>query len=409
MKGEGRGMMEEGRETKKTFGIEVLFAVSSFFHRFSNWSGKSMKNKTISMLSAALITACLYQPALGARIKDMAAIKGVRSNQLVGYGLVVGLNGTGDKQQTRFTIQSLVNMLEDMGIRVDKSLVKVKNVAAVMVTANMPPFSRIGNRLDVLVSSIGDAQSLVGGTLLMTPLKGVDGNVYALAQGPISIGGVGASGGGGGVTVNHLLAGRVAGGASVEREIPMNLDGKSFLTMMLFTPDFTTARRVSEAINTEMGQQAAKMLDSGTIEIQVPENRRFNVASFLADIERLNVVPDAVAKVVVNERTGTVVVGEHVRISKVAISHGNLTISVRESAQVSQPQSFSGQGETVVTPETQVVIQQEQRSLMVVDGGATIGDLVSALNAIGVTPRDLISIFQSIKAAGALQAELEII
>jgi flagellar P-ring protein precursor FlgI len=282
-------------------------------------------------------------------------------------------------------------------------------VAAVMVTANMMPFARIGNQLDVVVSSIGDAQSLVGGTLLMTPLKGVDGNVYALAQGPISIGGVGASGGGGGVTVNHLLVGRVADGATVEREIPMSLDGKASLTMMLFNPDFTTASRVADAINTSLGQPSAKMLDSGTVEILVPENRQPNVASFLADIERLNVVPDAVAKIVVNERTGTVVVGENVRISTVAISHGNLTISVRESAQVSQPQSFSRQGDTVVTPETQVVINQEKRNLMVVDGGATIGDLVSALNAIGVTPRDLISIFQSIKAAGALQAELEII
>jgi flagellar P-ring protein FlgI len=368
-----------------------------------------MKKKAIVALIAAVAVASLCQTAWGARIKDVASIKGVRTNQLVGYGLVVGLNGTGDKQQTRFTIQSLVNMLEEMGTRVDKSLVKVKNVAAVMVTANMPPFARIGNRLDVVVSSIGDAQSLVGGTLLMTPLKGVDGNVYALAQGPISIGGVGASGGGGGVTVNHLLAGRVADGASVEREIPVRLDGKTSLTMMLFTPDFTTARRVSDAINTSLGQPTARMLDSGTIEVHVPENRQSNVASFLADIERLNVIPDSVAKIVVNERTGTVVVGENVQISTVAISHGNLTISVRESAQVSQPQPFSRQGETVVTPDTQVVIEQEKRSLMVVDGGATIGDLVSALNAIGVTPRDLISIFQSIKAAGALQAELEII
>jgi flagellar P-ring protein precursor FlgI len=368
-----------------------------------------MKNRAITILMAIAVTASLCQTAWGARIKDVATIKGVRSNQLVGYGLVVGLNGTGDKQQTRFTIQSLVNILEEMGIRVDKSLVKVKNVAAVMVTANMPPFSRIGNRLDVLVSSIGDAQSLVGGTLLMTPLKGVDGNIYALAQGPISIGGVGASGGGGGVTVNHLLAGRVADGASVEKEIPVVLDGKTSLTMALLTPDFTTARRISDAINVALGQPSAKMLDSGTLEILIPENRRLDVASFLADIEHLVVVPDSVAKIVVNERTGTVVVGENVHISKVAISHGNLTISIRESAQVSQPQSFSGQGETVVTPDTQVVIEQEKRSLMVIDGGATIGDLVNALNAVGVTPRDLISIFQSIKAAGALQAELEII
>jgi flagellar P-ring protein precursor FlgI len=368
-----------------------------------------MKNKIVTTLVAIAASVCLCQAAMAARIKDVASIKGVRSNQLVGYGLVVGLDGTGDKQQTRFTIQSLVNMLEDMGIRVDKSKVKVKNVAAVMVTANMPPFSRIGNRLDVLVSSIGDAQSLVGGTLLMTPLKGVDGSVYALAQGPISIGGVGASGGGGSVTVNHLLAGRIADGASVEKEIPMSLDGKTSLTMTLSEPDFTTARRVSDAINVALGGPAAKMLDSGTVEIQIPLNRQDNVASFLADIEHLAVAPDAVAKVVVNERTGTVVMGENVRISTVAVSHGNLSISIRESAQVSQPGAFARRGDTVVVPDTDIAIEQEERNLMVVDGGATIGELVGALNAIGVTPRDLISIFQSIKAAGALQAELEII
>jgi len=361
------------------------------------------------MLVAILASACLCQSATAARIKDVASIKGVRSNQLVGYGLVVGLDGTGDKQQTRFTIQSLVNMLENEGIRVDKTQVKVKNVAAVMVTGNMPPFSRIGSRLDVVVSSIGDAKSLVGGTLLMTPLKGVDGNVYALAQGPISIGGVGASGMGASVTVNHLLAGRIADGASVEREIPVSLEGKTSLTMMLSEPDFTTASRVSDAINAALGEPAAKMLDSGTLEIQIPQNRQTNVASFLADIERLSVEPDSVAKVVVNERTGTVVMGENVRISTVAISHGNLSISIRESAMVSQPGPFAKRGETVVVPETEIALQQEERNLMVVDGGATIGELVSALNAIGVTPRDLISIFQSIKAAGALQAELEII
>jgi len=368
-----------------------------------------MKNKIIFILVSVVAAACLCQSTMAARIKDVASIKGVRTNQLLGYGLVVGLDGTGDKQQTRFTIQSLVNMLEDEGFRLDKSQVKVKNVAAVMVTANMPPFSRIGNRIDVLVSSIGDAQSLVGGTLLMTALKGVDGNVYALAQGPVSIGGVGASGGGGSVTVNHLLAGRVADGATVEREIPMSLNGKTSLTMMLSESDFTTASRVAGAINTALGQPFAKMLDSGTLEIQIPKNRQDNVASFLADIEQLSVEPDTVAKVVVNERTGTVVMGENVHISTVAVSHGNLSIRIRESALVSQPAPFSEQGQTVVIPETEIALEEKERNLMVVNGGATIGELVSALNAIGVTPRDLISIFQSIKAAGALQAELEII
>ncbi len=368
-----------------------------------------MKRKIAIVAGIVTGVLLLAHGAWGARIKDLAAVKGIRNNQLVGYGLVVGLDGTGDKQQTRFTIQSLVNMLDEMGIRVDKNLVKVKNVAAVMVTATLPPFARIGNRLDVLVSSVGDAQSLVGGTLLMTPLKGVDGNVYALAQGPVSIGGVGASGGGGGVTINHLLAGRIAGGCTVEREIPVALDGKAMLTMTLFNPDFTTASRVSAAINAELGQAAARMLDSGTLELTVPPSLRQNVPLLLARIEKLSVTPDAVAKVVVNERTGTVVVGENVRISTVAVAHGNLTISIRESAQVSQPGPFAEAGETVVTPETDVRILQEKRSLMMLEGDATIGELVKALNAIGVTPRDLISIFQSIKAAGALQAELEII
>ena len=364
-----------------------------------------MNMKRVSML--VCLMAMLSSPAWGARIKDVASIKGVRTNQLVGYGLVVGLNGTGDKQQTRFTVQTLVNMLEKNGIRVDKSQVKVANVAAVMVTANMSPFARIGGRLDVLVSSIGDAKSLVGGTLLMTPLKGVDGGVYALAQGPVSIGGIGASGAGATTTVNHLLAGRIADGASVEREIPMVLDGKTNLTMMLFTPDFTTAERVADAVN--MAGASAKAVDSGTVEIRVPEGRQGNVAAFLASIENLSVTPDTVAKVVVNERTGTVVVGENVRISTVAVSHGNLSITVKENPMVSQPLPFSEGGRTVVIPQTEMVVEQEKKNLMLVKGSATIGELVKALNAIGVTPRDLISIFQSIKAAGALQAELEII
>ncbi len=348
------------------------------------------------------------EPLLAARIKDLAAIQGIRTNQLVGYGLVVGLNGTGDKQGTEFTIQSLVNMLEKMGIQVSKDDVKVKNVAAVMVTANMPPFARVGHRMDVVVSSLGDAKSLVGGTLLLTPLKGVNGKVYALSQGPLSVGGVGASGGGGGITVNHLLAGRISSGATVEREIPVVLDGKQCLNITLFHPDFTTAQRVASAINSDFGTPVAKMLDSATLRLQVPEEMRESVAPFLARVETIQVVPDAIAKVIVNEKTGTVVMGAQVRISTIAIAHGNLSISVRESADVSQPGPFSD-GRTVVTPQTEIEIEQEHKQLMVVKSGSTIGELVAALNAIGVTPRDLISIFQSIKAAGALQAELQII
>ena len=355
-----------------------------------------------------LIGLFVIQPSYAARIKDLAAIKGIRTNQLVGYGLVVGLDGTGDKTGTEFTIQSLVNMLERMGVHVNANDVKVKNVAAVMVTAQMPPFSRIGNRLDIVVSSLGDAKSLVGGTLLLTPLKGVDGQVYALAQGPVSVGGVGATGGGGSVTKNHLLVARVAGGGTIEREVPVSLNGKTSLTMTLFSPDFTTAMRVSQSINAAMGQSVADALDSGTLALSIPDDHKRNVAAFIARIETLNVIPDSVAKIVVNEKTGTVVVGENVRIATVAISHGNLSITVRESAYVSQPEPF-GKGKTVVTPQTDIEIQEEANSLMVIETGSTIRELVKALNAVGVTPRDLISIFQSIKAAGALQAELEII
>lgn len=366
-----------------------------------------MRRKTIGM---AMVIGLLVmsQAALAARIKDLAAVKGIRSNQLVGYGLIVGLDGTGDKSGTEFTIQSLVNMMEQMGVHVSPNQVKVKNVAAVMVTAKMLPFSRIGNRVDVMVSSVGDAKSLVGGTLLLTPLRGVDGKVYALAQGAVSVGGVGAGGGGGAVTKNHLLVARVAGGGTIEREVPVSLDGKQSLTLTLFNPDFTTALRVSETINDTFQMPVARAIDSGTLSLSIPGNHQANVAGFLARVETLNVIPDSVARIVVNEKTGTVVVGENVRISTVAISHGNLSISVREGRDVSQPQPFA-EGRTVVTPQTDIQITEDANKLMVIESQSTIRELVRALNAVGVTPRDLISIFQSIKAAGALQAELEII
>jgi flagellar P-ring protein precursor FlgI len=355
------------------------------------------------------LVAGLPATAEAARIKDIAAVKGVRPNQLVGYGLVVGLNGSGDNNKTEFTIQSLVNMLERMDVHVDPNDVKVKNVAAVIVTASLPPFARIGNKIDVLVSSIGDAKSLVGGTLLLTPLRGVDREVYALAQGAVSVGGFGASGTtGSSVTQNHLLAAQIPGGATVEKEIPFALAGRQELTLTLFQPDFTTAVRVSDAINQAMGGALASTLDSGTLEVQVPAGFHDNLPGFLARIETLSVTPDSVARIVVNEKTGTVVMGENVRISTVAVAHGNLSISIQEAFDVSQPEPL-GQGDTVVTPRTEIQIREQDQELMIVPGGSTIGELVRALNAIGVTPRDLISIFQSIKAAGALQAELEIL
>ncbi len=363
---------------------------------------------TFSIIAAAflLVSICPHYTD-AARIKDMVTIKGIRSNQLIGYGLVVGLDGSGDKSAA-FTTQALVSMMERMGIQVDKKQVKVKNVAAVMVTADMQPFARIGNDLDITVSSVGDAKSLAGGTLLLTPLRGVDGNVYALAQGPVAVGGFGTSGAGGGVTKNHLLVSRIAGGATIEAEIPVSLDGKKQLTMSLFNPDFTTISRISKTINTSIQTDVAKAVDSGTIKLRIPETFINNVAGFIANIESLEVIPDTVAKIVVNEKTGTVIIGENVKISSVAISHGNLSISIRESQEVSQPEPLS-EGETVITPETNVTIEEEKSNVIVVPESTTIGSLVRALNAIGVSPRDLISIFQSIKASGALQAELEII
>ncbi|MBF0396192.1 MAG: flagellar basal body P-ring protein FlgI [Desulfobacterales bacterium] len=355
-----------------------------------------------------IISFILVQNVYAVRIKDIASIKGVRTNQLIGYGLVVGLDGTGDKTGADFTIQSIVNMMEEMGVHVSKSQVKVKNVAAVMVTANMPPFSKIGNKIDVTVSSVGDAKSLAGGTLLLTPLRGVDGKAYALAQGPLAVGGFGAAGAGAAVTQNYLVVGRVPRGASIEREIPFNLSEKEGLTMTLYNPDFTTALRIADVINVALGEGTASALDSGTVNLKVPSKFGAQVAKFIGDVETLEVMPDTVAKVIINEKTGTVVIGENVRISTVAVSHGNLSITVQENPQVSQPQPL-GQGQTTVTPQTQISVKEQQNKLVVVNAGSTIGELVRALNAIGVSPRDLVSIFQSIKASGALQAELEII
>ncbi|ACN16757.1 FlgI [Desulforapulum autotrophicum HRM2] len=347
--------------------------------------------------------------AQGARIKDLAAIKGIRSNQLTGYGLIVGLDGTGDKSGADFTTQALANMMDRMGIHVDKDELSVKNIAAVIVTADIPAFARIGNKIDVVASSIGDAKSLSGGTLLLTPLKGVDGQVYALAQGPVTLGGVGAGGARGSTQKNHLQVARIANGASVEREIPVVLDGKKALILSLFNPDFTTAKRVADTINASIGDGVAEAVDSSALRLNIPENmQESKVAEFLADIETLSIVPDTRAKVVVNEKTGTVVIGENVTISTVAVAHGNLTVTIKKSSEVSQPESFT-QGETITTSQRDVAVDEEAVKVMPLPGGATIGELVKGLNSIGVSPRDLITILQSIKAAGALQAELEII
>lgn len=353
----------------------------------------------------------LIPDARAVRIKDIADIKGVRENQLVGYGLVVGLEGTGDSDDALFTIQSLASLLEKMGVTVQpEDIEDVENVAAVMVTTNLPPFASLGSRIDVLVSSIGDAENLQGGTLLFTPLKGADGNVYAIAQGPVSTGGFAVSGNSGDqVQKNFPTVGRVVGGALVEKEIHSDFNQKDSLTLALHEPDFTTASRVAQAINRAFYSQLAQTDNAGSIRVSVPENYLGNTVQFVTLIESLGVTPDMVSKVVVNERTGTVVMGENVRIATVGIAHGNLSIQINESQDVSQPLPFSRGGRTVVTPESEIVVEEGKNPIFLVESGVSIGEVVKALNALGVSPRDLIAIFQALKAAGALQAKLEII
>jgi len=373
-----------------------------------------ISGRFIRIVSFFLVVAngiLLMSAANAARIKDIADMKGVRQNQLVGYGLVVGLKGTGDSDDALFTIQSLASLLEKMGVTVQPDdIADVENVAAVMVTTDLPAFASQGSRIDVLVSSIGDAENLQGGTLLFTPLKGADGNVYAVAQGPVSTGGFTVSGNSGDeVQKNFPTVGRVVGGALVEQEIHSNFNQKDSLTLALHDPDFTTASRVAQAINRAFYSQLAQTENAGSIQVSVPENYLGNTVQFVTMIESLGVTPDMVSKVVVNERTGTVIMGENVRISTIAIAHGNLSIQIDESQNVSQPLPFSRGGRTVVTPESDIVVQEGKNPIFLVESGVSIGELVKALNALGVSPRDLIAIFQALKAAGALQAELEII
>ncbi|BCG48899.1 Flagellar P-ring protein FlgI [Citrifermentans bremense] len=354
-----------------------------------------------------LLLVLVPQFALGARIKDIAAFDGVRENQLIGYGLVVGLNGTGDSDQTKFPVQSLVGALERMGITINRNDITVKNIAAVMVTAQLPPFAKQGNRLDVLVSSLGDAKSLAGGTLMMAPLKGADSQVYAVAQGAVltnsfSYGGQAAS-----AMKNHPTAGTVPGGALIERELPNVLANRRELKLNLHQSDFTTASRVANAINERFQGQVATLTDPGSVQIAVPREYENRVVEFVANLERLEVNPDVLARVVMNERTGTIVMGENVRISTVAVSHGNLTVVVKETPKVSQPQPFA-KGTTTVVPRTDIRVAEEKVNLSMVREGANLGEVVRALNTLGVTPRDLLGIMQAIKAAGALNAELSV-
>ncbi|MGB9822402.1 flagellar basal body P-ring protein FlgI [Thermodesulfovibrio sp.] len=341
------------------------------------------------------------------RIKDIANWAGIRENQLVGYGLVVGLNGTGDKDGT-YLYQPIANMLSRMGITVNvKDLKgKVKNVAAVMVTAKLSTNVRPGTKIDVQVSSIGDAKSLQGGTLLMTPLTGPDGEVYAVAQGPVSIGGFIAAGRAAQAIKNHQNVGYIPEGAIVEKAVPVNLNAKNELQLLLQFPDITTARNIAEKINDTFKTGIAKALDPSTVAVSVPLNYRGNVLDFMAEIEKIEVSTDLPARVVINERTGTVVIGSHVKITPVALSHGGLTITIKETPEVIQPPPLAHErARTETVPRTEVKVEEKQASLLEVKG-STVGELVKALNALGVTPKDLISILEALKTSGALKADL---
>jgi len=348
--------------------------------------------------------------AASSRIKDIADFEGVRENQLVGYGLVVGLNGSGDNiKSINFTKESLISMLDQLGINARDGQLKSKNIAAVMVTASLPAFARQGSRIDVMVSAMGDAKSLQGGTLVATPLVGANGEVYAVAQGQIATGSVSAQSGGTSVTRGVPTSGRIANGAIIENEINFALDSLSNIRIALRNPDFTTARRVSDAINSMLGQPAAKASDPATVDLQIPQEYRDKVVDLMTKIEQLQVQPDQLAKVVIDESSGIIVIGKDVKINKLAIAQGNLTIKISEIPLVSQPLPFSG-GSTITRNVTAIDINEEVNSkLSVLDTGVNLQELVDGLNALGVTPRDLISILQAVKASGALQADIEVI
>ena len=361
------------------------------------------------ILACALLPLC-SGAAWAERIKDLASVQGVRTNQLVGYGLVVGLDGTGDQTtQTPFTTQSIINMLAQLGTTLPTTQsLQLKNVAAVMITTSLPAFARIGQQIDVTVSSMGNAKSLRGGTLVMTPLKGADGQIYAQAQGNLMVGGAGAAAPGAKAVINHLLAGRIVGGATVEREVPTSLGQGPFVHYEMVITDFGTTQRVVEVINREMGSGTALAVDGRLIEVRAPEDANSRVA-FMGRIENLEVRPmKSVAKVIVNPRTGSVVMNQTVTIESCAVAHGALSVVVNTEQQVSQPNALAG-GQTVTTTQTDIEIKQGGGALMSLKAGANLSDVVKAINALGANPQDLISILQSMKAAGALRAELEVI
>jgi len=347
---------------------------------------------------------------LTVRVKDIAEIEGVRANQLIGYGIVVGLNRTGDRvQQNLYARQTLQNLLNRMGLATSVDTLKPENMATVLVTATLPPFARQGVKLDVLVSSIGDARSLQGGTLILSPLKGVDGQVYAMAQGPVSIGGLvaGDSAAGNSVEVNHPTVGRVPNGAMVERGVANNLGTQESLTLALRQDDFTTASRLNRTINERFGGGTARALDGRNVEVFVPAKWRDDHIGFIAELETLKLQTDMIAKVIINERTGTIIMGRDVRLASVAISQGGVTVRIGTEYEVSQPSVFSKSGDTVTVPRTSIEVNERKPESVVLPDGATVDEVVRGLRAVGVSARDIISILQAIKAAGALAADLE--
>lgn len=367
------------------------------------------KSAVFSIIGAVFLLAG-GQAAASSRIKDIADFEGVRENQLVGYGLVVGLNGTGDNiKSINFAKESLISMLDQLGINARDGQLKSKNIAAVMVTASLPPFARQGSRIDVMVSAMGDAKSLQGGTLIATPLSGANGEVYAVAQGQIATGSVSAQGNNTSVTRGVPTSGRIANGAIIENEIDFALDSLKNIRIALRNPDFTTARRISDAINAMLGQPASKALDPATVDLQIPQEYEDKVVDLMTKVEQLQVQPDQLAKVVIDESSGIIVIGKDVKINRLAIAQGNLTIKISEIPMVSQPLPFSN-GTTVTQNVTAIDVNEEVNSrLSVLDTGVNLQELVDGLNALGVTPRDLISILQAVKASGALQADIEVI
>lgn len=372
------------------------------------------KHTFFQSIIVILLIVFFTENGFSARIKDIATLNGVRTNQLLGYGLVTGLNGTGDNlDNTIFTRQAIYNMMVRSGISInpnDLDDVKIDNIAAVMVTATLPAFSNPGTLIDVQVSSMGDADSLAGGTLLMTPLKGADGEVYAVAQGALAIGAFSFGGKAAKAQKNHPTVGRIPNGAIVESTVPFRLGINGKLTYQLNNADFTTATRMSESINMMFGKNTAFPQNSGTVVVSIPENQRNEIVSFVSSIESIDIASDSIARVVVNERTGTIVMGKDVELSTVAVSHGNLTLVVKETEDIVQPNPL-GEGVTAATQDTSLEVREEGGQLTVLNlpRGVNIGDIANALNAIGATPRDLIAIFQAIKASGSMHGELIIL